>query len=132
MNLRTICPDTIPAKARKMHAFIGISKSGVIRINKAAVEKLGLTPKDQIVFHQDESSAQDWYVEKVKQGGFVLAANNGQVPGGYTIQNSYLVNLILDSCNANAGRILIGEPVTIEKKKMVTLITASLNDPNGK
>lgn len=55
---------------------ISFDDKGVIRINKTAVEALGLKPGDKIAFLMDEENPTDWYITKDKEGFPTIRCTN--------------------------------------------------------
>lgn len=73
MNLKTFSPVTTPS-IRGVHAAagIGVTAVGVFTLNKEAVEKLKVKAGDHVHVLQDKDNAEDWYICKVKEDGYVL------------------------------------------------------------
>ena len=129
MKLKTYNPEELPS-ARLTTPVIGLSsKSGTFRFNPTAVEKLGLKANNQIMIHQDEENPADWYLEIVKEKGFLARKKKTTGEFGLLIQSCPLVRKIFDSvdCKKISGSILIGsEPIKFEKRTLWPLITAKL------
>lgn len=54
-------------------ATIHFSKSGMIGLNRCAIEKLELKAKEKVMLHQDKSRPEDWYLSKTdSEYGFIL------------------------------------------------------------
>ena len=103
-------------------------KSGVFALNKPAADLIGLAHGSQVILHQNEDDRTEWYLEPVKADGFSL--RDKTTGNCIYFQSTALVKLIFDSqqYNGTSGRILVGEKVTIDKRKCFTLITASLTN----
>lgn len=132
MKLREFNPENcISVSQRKGQASISIdTKVGCNRITKAACETLGLKAGDCIVFHQDETDTENWYLEKVKSGGFELREND-KITSGLLFNSVALARKIAESVDftERSGRILIaGQPTDFQKKKLFGLITSSLRN----
>ena len=130
MKLKVFNPETAPvSSARTTRPIIHMNgKSGTIVFNKLAVEKLKLKAGNQVQFHQDEETPTDWYLEKVKSGGFDLRDKKGS---GLLFFNSVAtVRALFASVEfaKSSGRILIGGDIDFEKRTLTTLITANLTN----
>ena len=95
-------------------------KAGVVRINEAAANKIGLASEDQIMIHQDEENPQDWYIEKVKENGFTLRAKDNDLKNGLLFNNTHVIKSIATSASFTdqSGKILLaGEATELDKGK---------------
>lgn len=106
------------------------SKTGLLNVNHAAIELIGLQDGDQIQFHQSEDEPSDWFLEKVSDNGFVLR-DKEKLGKNILFNSTKIVRMIFDSVAyvGGGGRIYIGEEVKHGKTKLFTLITASLINP---
>jgi hypothetical protein len=107
------------------------TKTGGFRLNKAAVNHLALKAGAQVKFHQDEDNPDEWYVEVVKEKGFVLRAGTGANKECLTFNNAKLAREICDSVayTGRSGRVLIaGQPTPVEKRKLFGLLTSGLKN----
>lgn len=129
MRLATFNISNLP-NMRVQKPNIGVNqKSGTVRINGAAVDRMKLKENMQVQFHHDEDNAGDWYLEIVKDNGFLLRKKSVTGEHGLVTQSCALVRKIFDSINFEgiSGQILIGaEPVKDGDKKLWPLITSSL------
>jgi hypothetical protein len=105
------------------------TKTGCNRINGAASELIGLSDGDQVKFHQDEDEEGDWYMEKVKDGGFELRKG----PAGSTLlfNNVKLSKKIAESVafEGRSGKCLIaGKPTEFQKRKLFGVLTSGLRN----
>ena len=129
MQLTTFNTKNIP-NARKQTANIGVNqKSGTLRINGAAVERMKLKENMQVQFHHDDESKGDWYLEIVKQDGFLLRKKSVAGEHGLVTQSCAQVRKIFESIDFEgiSGQILIAaEPVKDGDNKLWPLITSSL------
>ena len=129
MKLTTFNTTNIP-NARKQTANIGVNqKSGTLRINGAAVERMKLKENMQVQFHHDDENKGDWYLEIVKHDGFLLRKKTVTGEHGLVTQSCALVRKIFESIKFEgaSGQILIAaEPVKDGDKKLWPLITSSL------
>jgi hypothetical protein len=109
---------------------IGLStKTGLFNFNRSACQLIDLKPGEQIVILQDEEDTENWFLEKVKQKGFVLREKGNFK--GLLFNNTTLARAIADSVSfkEQSGRILIaGKSTVFEKRKLWGLLTASLRN----
>jgi|LakMenEpi03Aug12_release.lakeMendotaPanAssembly.Ray.scaffolds.fasta_scaffold1068438_1 hypothetical protein len=127
MKLKTFNAENTFSQ-RQTKPFIQVSqKTGLFGFNKAVNEILELKSGDQIQFHQDEENPDEWYIEKVKQGGFTLRDYKAK---SLLFNNTTLARKIFESveCEKRSGRLIIGEQVKVGKQTFFTLITASLKN----
>ena len=78
---------------------LGISKSGIIRLNTKACELLGVADKDQINILQDEEHHIDWFVEKTTDSdGLIMrkCSGGGLVCNSVTITKQMMASLRID------------------------------------
>lgn len=78
---------------------LGISKSGIIRLNTKACELLGVADKDQINILQDEERLIDWFVEKTTDAdGLIMrkCTGGGLVCNSVTITKQMMASLRID------------------------------------
>lgn len=132
MNLETFNVENLPnQKDRK--PYIGVNQaSGTLRFNPEAVEKMKLKADNMIWLHHDKENPGDWYLEVVKEKGFVLRKKSVTGPHGLVTQSCKLVRKIFDTIGytGKSGHIGIGaEPVKEDKKTLWPLITAKLINP---
>ena len=129
MKLKTFNAETFTNVSRSTKPFIyANAKSGLLSFNKAAVKELSVNPGDQVQFHQDEETPENWYIEKVKSGGFELRAYGKR--DALAFNSSMLARTIFESveCFDKYGRMIIGESIKVGKQTFFTLITASLKN----
>ncbi|MEI8111143.1 MAG: hypothetical protein WCH59_09155 [Chitinophagia bacterium] len=125
MKLKTFNAENTFSQ-RQAKPFISVSaKTGLFAFNRGAYELLALKSGDHVQFHQEEDSPENWYIEKVKDGGFTLREYKET---SLLINNTTLARTIFDSVDSEkmAGRLIIGEQVKIGKQTLHTLVTASL------
>jgi hypothetical protein len=106
------------------------TKTGLFRINKEACVLMDLSANDQIKFHQDEEEEGDWYIEKVKEGGFVLREKE-TITKGLIFCSSHLAKKIAESVSfsGQSGNCLVaGKPTEFQKRKLFGLLTATLRN----
>lgn len=104
---------------------IGVNqKTGIFNCNKLAAEKLHLKNNDQVAFHQDEDAPENWYIEKVKTGGFVVRTKD---EGPILFNNSALARQIGEALSISGSyRMLVaGEPTKVEKRNLYGLLIRS-------
>jgi len=103
--------------------IIRFSPKGVISINKHGVKKVGLSPGDEIIIHQDKRRTKDWYLEKVSAGGFILRGISG---GDSLLFNcATLSNAVLKSLDKQtAVKIPIAPQMT--EGKYYALLTSTI------
>jgi hypothetical protein len=125
MKLKTFNTENTYSK-RESKPFILVSqKTGLFGFNKGVNQLLALKAGDQLQFHQDEENPDEWYLEKVKQGGFTLRDYKG---GSLLLNNTTLARKIFESveCEKRSGRLIIGAELKVGKQTLHTIITASL------
>jgi hypothetical protein len=94
---------------------ISFDDKGVIRINKTAVQAIGLKAGDKVSFLQDEENPTDWYLSKDKDGFPTRDVNDS---GGLVINSSKTRNdfyASLFEANEEEGRRSF--PLAIEPEK---------------
>lgn len=81
-------------------------KSGLVTINKAAVEKIGLNAENHFVqFFQDEDSPKDWYISLGSETGFKVRQDKKDCNAAF-MNNSALVKELVttlsipEDCNS--------------------------------
>ena len=82
---------------------LGISKSGIIRINTKAGELLSVADKDRINILQDEERLIDWFVEKTTEAdGLVMrkCSGGGLVCNSVTITKQMMSSLRIDKATS--------------------------------
>lgn len=105
-------------------------KTGLFRFNHEAVKLLELADGDQVMFLQDEGEPENWYVERVKDKGFVVR-HKETVGKGVLFNNSQLARLIAESVlfTGLSGRCLIaGEPTEFKKRRLWGVLTATMKN----
>jgi hypothetical protein len=70
MELITYDATNIKSKARGKLIITLNNKHGHISISNDASKMMGLREGSHVKFHQDKNSPEDWYIEKVEEGGF--------------------------------------------------------------
>ncbi len=108
---------------------IGVNqKNGLFNINRLATNLMGLKNGDGIVFHQDEKTPQNFYLEKAKDKGFVLR-EKVNINSGVLFNNSSLARVIGETMKTKESfRLLIaGQPTEMEKRKLWGLIFRKYN-----
>lgn len=73
MKLTEFNPEVVPTNNRSQLPKIGFQSSGLITLNKSAVELLKLKVGDTVKLYQSQEDTADWYVAKAK-GGFPIRA----------------------------------------------------------
>jgi hypothetical protein len=125
MKLKTFNTENTYSQ-RESKPFILVSqKTGLFGFNKAVNQLLALKAGDQLQFHQDEENPDEWYLEKVKQGGFTLRDYKEK---SLLFNNTTLARKIFESveCEKRSGRLIIGAELKVGKQTLHTIITASL------
>jgi len=129
MKLETFNTENVQNQ-RSGTPMIGVNHlSGTIRFNPAAVEKIGLVKDMMIFLHHDKDNPGDWYLEIVKEKGFLLRKKSITGEKGLVTQSCKLVRKIFETVkyNGKSGNIGIGaEPLKVDKLKLWPLITAKL------
>jgi hypothetical protein len=104
------------------------TKVGTVRLNKSASALMGISNADQVKFHQDEDEPGDWYIEKVKNGGFEVreVAN-----GAMVFNNTAICKKIAESVefSGRSGKCLVaGKPTELKGRTLWGVITRTLNN----
>lgn len=103
-------------------------KVGLFRLNPEAQKLVNLQDGDQIVFLQDEEDPANWYLEKVKEKGFVLRMKETSGKG-LVFNNIAVGRQIADSVafTGNSGKCLIaGEATEFKKRQLWGVLTGTL------
>lgn len=129
MKLKTFNNTNTFLSNNRISPVININQSnGLVGISQGACEQIGVAAGDQVVFHQDEESPMDWYIQKVKEGGIVLKPKTK----GCSIHRKALALEIMKTLEIKKQAItllLAGKPVELEKKeKMWGLLVTGLKD----
>lgn len=127
MKLKTFNIKTAPASRAKAASVRINAKAGLFNFSKDAFDLMVLKPGDQIQVHQDESAPDCFYLEQVKEDGFVLREKTGAgAASGGGIFNSTTVAREIQSAHAipeNAFKMLIaGKPTEEAKRKLWGLL----------
>jgi hypothetical protein len=106
-------------------------KNGLFRFSKTSIQHLGLSSNQQWKAFQDQDNEEDWYIEQVKDGGFIIVERekkNGTVLG---FSCSVLARKIADSVSykEETGRLLIAtHPVVLGERKLWKIDTNLLRN----
>lgn len=103
-------------------------KVGAARVNREACLLVGLKEGDQVKFHQDLEEPENWYLEKVKSGGFELRKHAGP---SLMFNSSRLAKRVAESVafDGRSGRCLVaGQATVVEKRKLYGIITGRLRN----
>jgi hypothetical protein len=99
------------------------AKRGKWNLNVLATRLIGLEPGDQVQILQDEDDPDNWYMEKVADGGFPLRSGDKK-NGGLVFNNRGVARAINDELPY--CRILIaGERTIVEGRTIWGLIKVS-------
>lgn len=126
MNLKKFTPENCVSGRSNAHrpAAITMKKNGYLNFNGKAAAIIGLSKGDHFVILQDEQEPENWYIQKVDDGGFVLRS---KTPSGFCIQNASLVRAIMDSIGANTDKtvrmLLAGQPTKDGKQLYWGILT---------
>ena len=127
MKLIEFNPETLPSEksaGQKTLPFMSIGfRSGLFSIGKPTVELMKLKPGDQVQIVQDEDEADNWYIEKVKSGGYTLRSK-GDAPTLY-FNSAPLAKVIAEfmDIDGTSCRIPVaGQPTDFEKRKFYGLL----------
>jgi hypothetical protein len=105
------------------------TKTGRFLFNKTASELMGLKDKCKIVILQDENEPEDWYLEVVKDRGFVISSRDRQSESVFN--NTVIARKIAESVGYNGrnGRMLIaGQPTIIGDRTLWGILTINLKN----
>lgn len=99
--------------------------TGVISINAAAVTLIDLQIGDQVKLLQSKGRPKEWYLAKVKEGGFRLRKVYTKASKGLMLNNAFTVKAIMRALNVSKGfKVTIGcEP---DAEGWWSLITAAM------
>lgn len=130
MKLKEFTPGNCPtSRSYSGTPTIGINvKTGLFRVSSVAKDIIGLKDGDQVILHQDDEDPINWYIEKVKDGGFILRQkeSTGQA---LLFNNSTLAKHIAASVEftGKSGKVIVaGEPTLFQKRKLFGLLTSYL------
>lgn len=131
MKLKTFNPETTPNQrlAGKVAAVNLYFRSGIFSINQTACSMLELSSGDQVMLHQDEDAPEDWYIEKVSDGGYKTRSKSGE-PYPIAFNNTALIREMVNSVEMEEGttscRIKIATEATeSDGKKLYGIIMTS-------
>lgn len=91
-------------------------KSGMLSINGVACDLIGLVKGDHAEVYQDEDDAENWYIAKVKEGGWELMKKDASQ--ALYFANKQLCMLILESVEADINKKGIRLPIAGEPTKL--------------
>lgn len=122
--------NTTNTSGRTSKALISISKTGLFRFSKGAIDVLGIKAGDQVQFLQDEEDPENWYLEIVKKDGFPLRESyNADLSGLLTNASGVRHHLFNSVAYLGAqGRVYIGEQIENQKRTFYALITGFLRN----
>lgn len=127
--------NCVTVQRRSSTPFVSINfKKGLLSINKAAAEKMDLNDGDQVKFHQDKKDPENWYIEKVKEGGFVLRKQSGESAKSLLFNNSTIADKISGSVDftESFGRVMLaGQPTKFEKRTLWGLLVIALRNQSN-
>jgi hypothetical protein len=127
MKLKSFTPENTHSQRKGTPSIHLNGKTGLIAISKCAAEKLNLKKGELLCFHQDEEEEQDWYIEKVKEGGFYFR----EYKSGFMVNSTALVRKIFESVvfERESGRILLaGQPTKLGARTMHGLLVNCLKN----
>lgn len=128
MKLKQFTPDSF-SNTRTISPAISVStKSGLFAINRAAADLIGLKAGDAVTFHQDEEDTGNWFIEKVREGGFLLRNKDEKVSTLF-FNNVSMAKEIFKSVDYQqiSGRLLVaGKPTKVAKQTLFGLLTGTL------
>jgi hypothetical protein len=119
--------DTTQSHTRVPCISINV-KVGLFRLNPEAQKLVNLQDGDQIVFLQDEEDPANWYLEKVKEKGFVLRMKE-TAGKGLVFNNIAVGRQIAESVafTGKSGKCLIaGEATEFKKRQLWGVITGTM------
>ena len=132
MKLETFNPEKLPNMKTSIPLILMSSTSGTINFNVSACEKLGLKQDMQIQLLHDAENPGDWYLEIVKENGFLLREKkipNPAIKSSVLTQSTKLVRKIFETVEylGTSGHVTIAtDPIKADKKTLWPLITAKL------
>jgi hypothetical protein len=130
MKLKEFNTETcVTTRAHTGVPCIGVNvKAGLFRLNPEAQQLVNLKDGDQVVFLQDEEDPANWYLEKVKEKGFVLRMKETSGKG-LVFNNRAVAKEIAESVSftGHSGKCLIaGEATEFKKRQLWGVITGTL------
>lgn len=88
---------------------VHFAMTGVISLNAAAVNLIGLKPGDNIKFLQSKGRPKDWFLTKVDKDGFPIRKVYSKTSKGLMVNNAFTVKSIMKALNiSKAVKIQIG------------------------
>ncbi len=102
-------------------------RAGLIKFNRCASERIGLTEKTQVTILQDADNPEDWYIYK-SVDGFKIMNEKGR--GSHMFNNIVICRKLLDSINGDSKRKILScsfkianTPVIIDGKEYWLILT---------
>jgi hypothetical protein len=85
------------------NAYILVRRNGRITFSTTSCSILNLSKKNQILFHQRKDDSRIWYLQKVKEGGFVLRTNKAMRNYSLQFSNMFIASKIFESLDISDG-----------------------------
>jgi hypothetical protein len=133
MNLKEFNIENCkPSRGLKTSPPAAVSMStdkGLFILNKEAVALIGLSDKIMVVVHQDEDNPEDWYLELVKEKGFLIRVCRKWSQCKFN--NVKVARKIAESVGfkGKTGRMLIaGQPTEIGNRTLWGILAINLKN----
>lgn len=119
MKLKSFNPEVLPATTgpKQKQAMSIHIKSGLFSLNGAVCKLMELDNGDQVEIYQDEQDPENWYIAKVKEGGFRLRGKTAR-SGSLFFSNRKLCDLILESVDAKPSKPGVRLPIAGQPTKL--------------
>lgn len=123
MKLKEFNIENTSAATKRGTPKLSIYKSGMLVFNKYASEQLKLEAGKQIKLHQDEEDETCWYLELVKDKGFLLKTGTGGNKGGFAFASSALARQITESLDGGGSMLIAGKPTDFKGRTLWGLLS---------
>lgn len=131
MNLKTFdSSNTVTVVKGSANVRLNF-KHGTINFTKEGMALIGLKHLDQIKIHQDKDNKQDWYLEKVKDGGLPLYRKTGRDEVGLSLRRKSLVEEMFKEMEIKVESIslkIAGKPTLDGGRKLWGLLIVGLKE----
>lgn len=126
MKLITFNNENLPNNRAGVPSIGVNQKTGLFNINSLAAEAMQLKEGQQVTFHQDEESPENWYLEVVSKNGFVLRKKEN-ITAGLLFNNASLARTIGEAMGISGSfkMKIAAESTTFEKRTFWGLLISS-------
>lgn len=127
MKLIEFNPETLPSNGSGQSQLPRLSvsfKNGVFSINGPACDLIKVKAGDQVQLLQDEETPENWYIEKVKTGGYTLREKEGTTSPRFfnSTQLAHCIKEFLETNGKSCRVPIAGEVTEFDKRKLYGLL----------